>query len=107
MQFWLAGRDSRTPWYAKLLALAIAAYARSPIDLIPDFIPVISYLDDSLIVPLSVLLVVHLIPPELMAEHRASAAKAASRPVSTVAAGVVIAIWIACLAWATFVFLIR
>lgn len=95
---WLAARDARTPWFAKALALAVAAYAVSPIDLIPDFIPVLGYLDDLLIVPLGILLVVRLIPPEVMAEHRATAAKATERPVSRVAAGVVIVIWIACAA---------
>lgn len=93
---WLAARDSRTPWFAKVLTLAVAAYAISPIDLIPDFIPVIGYLDDLIIVPLGIMLVVRLIPPELMDEHREAASKATERPVSRVAAGVVIAVWIAC-----------
>ena len=93
---WFAARDPRTPWYAKVLALAVAAYALSPIDLIPDFIPVIGYLDDVAIIPLGVLLVVRVIPPEVMDECRASAAAAASSPVSRVAAGVFVAIWIAC-----------
>ena len=92
---WFAARDPRTPWYAKVLALAVAAYALSPIDLIPDFIPVIGYLDDVVIVPLGVLLVVRLVPPDVMDECRASAAATASRPVSRVAAGVFVAIWIA------------
>ena len=55
---WIAARDPRTPWYAKLLAMAVAAYALSPIDLIPDFIPVLGYLDDPVILPLGILLVV-------------------------------------------------
>lgn len=93
---WFAARDPRTPWYAKALALAIAAYALSPIDLIPDFIPLIGYLDDVVIVPLGVLLVVRLVPLDVMDECRASAVAAASRPVSRVAAGVFVAIWIAC-----------
>ena len=59
---WIAARDPRVPWYAKALALAVAAYALSPIDLIPDFIPVLGYLDDLIIVPLGILLVVRLIP---------------------------------------------
>src|SRR5881392_1256681 len=71
---WIAARDPRVPWYAKALALAVAAYALSPIDLIPDFIPVLGYLDDLIIVPLGILLVVRLIPPGLMAEFRAQAA---------------------------------
>ena len=67
---WIAARDPRVPWYAKVLAGAVAAYALSPIDLIPDFIPVLGYLDDVLIVPAGIWLVVRLIPPPLMAEFR-------------------------------------
>lgn len=93
---WLAARDPRTPWFAKILALVVAAYAVSPIDLIPDFIPVLGYLDDLIIVPLGIMLVVRLIPPEVMNEHREIAAKAIARPVSRMAAGVFIAIWIVC-----------
>ncbi len=95
---WLAARDPRTPWFAKALALAVAAYAVSPIDLIPDFIPVLGYLDDLVIVPLGILLVVRLIPPEVMEEHREAAAQTTERPVSRLAAGVVIALWVACAA---------
>lgn len=97
---WLAARDPRTPWFAKALALIVAAYALSPIDLIPDFIPLLGYLDDLLIVPLGILLVVRLIPPEVMKEHRQAAAQAAERPVSRWAAGVIIAVWIACAVFA-------
>ena len=67
---YLAGRDPRVPWYVKALAIAVAAYALSPIDLIPDFIPVLGYLDDLVLIPLGILLVVWLIPPGIMAEHR-------------------------------------
>ena len=67
---YLAARDRRTPFVAKVAAAGVAAYALSPIDLIPDFIPVLGYLDDLVIVPLGILLVVRLIPPELMAEFR-------------------------------------
>ena len=70
---YIAGRDPRTPWFAKALAVAIAAYALSPIDLIPDFIPILGYLDDLLIVPLGILIVVRLIPKDLMAEYRETA----------------------------------
>ena len=91
---WLAARDPRTPWYAKALGVAIAAYALSPIDLIPDFIPVLGLLDDLLIVPLGLWLTLKLIPPEVMITHRAAAEAAADRPVSRVAAVVVIAIWL-------------
>ncbi|MBI1174053.1 MAG: DUF1232 domain-containing protein [Sideroxydans sp.] len=102
---WLAARDPRTPWYAKALALVVAAYAVSPIDLIPDFIPVLGYLDDLVIVPLGIFLVVRLIPPEVMEEHREAAAKATERPVSRLAAGVVIAVWIVCVALLVRVFI--
>ena len=71
---YFAARDPRTPWYAKALAVCVAGYALSPIDLIPDFVPVLGYLDDLVIVPLGILTVLRLIPPEIMAENRAAAA---------------------------------
>jgi uncharacterized membrane protein YkvA (DUF1232 family) len=95
LALWIAARDSRVPWYAKALAMAIAAYALSPIDLIPDFIPVLGYLDDLVIVPLGILLVVALIPGALMVEFRQQAATLAAKPRSTVAAVVIVLIWIA------------
>jgi uncharacterized membrane protein YkvA (DUF1232 family) len=91
---YLAARDPRVPWYAKAIALAVAAYSLSPIDLIPDFIPVIGYLDDLIIVPLGIALVVRMIPPDVMAEHRALADAAQDRPVSRNAAASVVAIWV-------------
>lgn len=91
---WLAARDPRTPWFVKALALVAAAYAVSPIDLIPDFIPVLGYVDDIIIVPLGIMLVVKLIPPEVMNKHRRAAANATEHPVSRMAAGVFITIWI-------------
>src|SRR5215470_7955854 len=97
---YLAGRDPRVPWYAKALALCVAGYALSPIDLIPDFVPVLGYLDDVILVPLGILLVVKLIPPGIMAEHRALAAAAQNRPVSHGAAITIVAIWLACAALA-------
>src|SRR3954469_13869886 len=78
----LAAGDPRTPWYAKALAMCVAGYALSPIDLIPDFIPVLGYLDDAVIVPLGLLAVGKLIPAEVMAESRPAAAALAERPVS-------------------------
>jgi uncharacterized membrane protein YkvA (DUF1232 family) len=96
---YLASRDRRVHWYAKLLALAVAAYALSPIDLIPDFIPVIGYLDDLVIVPLGILLVIRLIPPDVMAEHRALADAVHDQPVSRVGAAVIVAVWIAAIAF--------
>ncbi|MCV9996849.1 YkvA family protein [Pararhizobium sp. YC-54] len=91
---WIAARDRRTPLAAKLVAGAVAAYALSPIDLIPDFIPVFGYLDDLLIVPLGILLAVKLVPVGLMVEFRAAAARRESRPVSRVGLAVIIAIWL-------------
>jgi uncharacterized membrane protein YkvA (DUF1232 family) len=76
----IAARDPRVPWYVKLLAAAIAAYALSPIDLIPDFVPVLGYVDDLIIVPAGILLMVRLMPPGLMEEFRAQAAVRARRP---------------------------
>lgn len=91
---WLCVRDPRTPWYAKALGFAIAAYAFSPIDLIPDFIPVLGYLDDLILVPAGLWLVLRLIPPAVLDEHRAAAEAAADRPISKAAAAGVIVIWI-------------
>jgi uncharacterized membrane protein YkvA (DUF1232 family) len=94
----LAARDPRVPWYAKALAITVAAYALSPIDLIPDFVPVVGYLDDLLIVPAGIALVVRLIPPPIMAEHRALAMAAEDRPVSRAAAAVIVGLWALALA---------
>ena len=90
---YLAARDPRVPWYAKAVALAVAAYALSPLDLIPDFVPVLGYLDDIIIVPLGILLAIRLIPPQIMAEHRA-AASAAAPSTSRIAAAAIVGIWI-------------
>ena len=91
---YLAARSPDTPWYVKLLATVVAAYAFSPIDLIPDFIPVIGYLDDLILVPLGIWLVVSLIPEQAMAEYRAEASKIMQRPHGgNVAAIVIIAMW--------------
>jgi len=100
---YLASRDPRVPWYAKALAIAIAAYALSPIDLIPDFIPVIGYLDDLILLPLGIWLAISLIPDEVMAECRASASAALQRPTSRAGMIAIILLWIAgalALAWA-------
>ena len=97
---WLAARDPRVPWFAKVLAGAVAAYALSPIDLIPDFIPVLGYLDDLLIVPLGILATVRLIPASLMLEFRAEAARREGRPSSRAGLVVIVCIWIVTLATA-------
>lgn len=90
---YFAARDPNTPWHVRLLALGVAAYALSPIDFIPDFIPVLGYLDDLLIVPLGLMLVLRLIPPDVMASARAKAAAAGDRPASRAMAAVIVAIW--------------
>ncbi len=97
---WIAARDPRVPWYAKALAAAVAAYALSPIDLIPDFIPVLGYLDDLLIVPAGILLTVRLIPAGLMVEFRAEAARREGQPTSRVGGAVILLIWVSALALA-------
>jgi len=90
---WLAAREPRVPWHAKALALLVAGYALSPIDLIPDFVPLLGYLDDAILLPLGILLVVRLVPPALMAELRLAAAAIAARPVSRAAAIVIGCLW--------------
>jgi uncharacterized membrane protein YkvA (DUF1232 family) len=92
---WFCRRHPGTPWAAKLLAAIVVAYAFSPIDLIPDFIPVLGYLDDLVIVPLGILPVLWLVPAALMAGFRLQAATLAERPRSTPAAIVIVLIWIA------------
>ncbi len=99
---YLAARSPNTPWYVKVLAFVVAAYAFSPIDLIPDFIPVVGYLDDLILVPLGIWLVVSLIPEQAMAEYRARASEINDRPPGKAAAIAIIAIWmlgLALLAW--------
>lgn len=98
MTVYFVARDPRTPFFVRLLALAIAAYALSPIDLIPDFIPVLGYLDDVVLLPLGILLVIRLTPADVIADSRARAHEAAARPTSNVAAAVIVAIWVACAA---------
>ena len=99
---WLAARDPRTPWAARLLALGVAAYALSPIDLIPDFIPVLGLLDEAILLPLAILLAIRLIPAPLLAEFRAAAAAAEARPGSRAGAVLVVLVWVSAaggLAW--------
>jgi uncharacterized membrane protein YkvA (DUF1232 family) len=95
---WLAARDPRVPWYAKAMAGAVAAYALSPIDLIPDFIPVLGYLDDLIIVPAGILLTVRMIPAPLMIEFRTEAAKREEKPTSRAGLAAIVAIWLVALA---------
>ena len=92
---YLAVRDPRTPWYAKVLAGAIVAYALSPIDLIPDFVPVLGYLDDIVIVPLGLSLALRLVPGAVIVDCRARAATIAERPTNRAAAAVIVLVWVA------------
>ena len=97
---WLAARDRRTPIMAKIVAGSVAAYALSPIDLIPDFIPILGYLDDLLIVPLGIALAIRLMPTPLMSEFRKLAESRNERPISRAGLLAIIAIWLAATALA-------
>jgi uncharacterized membrane protein YkvA (DUF1232 family) len=92
---YLASRDPAVSWHVKLLAGFVAAYALSPIDLIPDFIPVLGLVDDAILLPLGIWLVVRLIPPDVMLKHRLAAEAQSSRPVARGAAIVIVALWVA------------
>lgn len=93
---YLASKDSRTPWYTRLIAAIIVAYALSPIDLIPDAIPILGYLDDLILIPFGIWLVLKLIPPSVLAECRqlAEATKSQGKPKNWIAAGVIVAVWV-------------
>jgi CubicO group peptidase (beta-lactamase class C family)/uncharacterized membrane protein YkvA (DUF1232 family) len=104
LALYLAARDRRTPWYARLLVAGIVAYALSPIDLIPDFVPVLGFLDDVILIPLGIALALRLIPGEVMAEarERARVELDGKRPRSRVAAAVIVGLWVvafAALGW--------
>ena len=102
---YIAARHPRTPWYAKALALAIAAYALSPIDLIPDFIPILGFVDELVLLPLAIAGVLKLVPADVMAESRAAATAAAELPVNHTAAAAIVLIWVASIAttgWLTY-----
>jgi uncharacterized membrane protein YkvA (DUF1232 family) len=92
----LAGRDPRTPWYAKVVALGVVAYALSPLDLIPDVIPILGYLDDLVLVPLGLILALRLIPPAVLADARARAEALddAPRRARWAGAAIVVALWV-------------
>ncbi|MFV1918777.1 DUF1232 domain-containing protein [Sphingomonas sp. MJ1 (PH-R8)] len=95
---WLAVRDPRTPLPARLLGLVIAAYALSPIDLVPDFVPVLGLIDDALLIPAGLWLIARMVPASLLVEHRAAAEAASRRPVSWAGLAMVVMLW-AVLAW--------
>jgi uncharacterized membrane protein YkvA (DUF1232 family) len=92
----LASKDPRVPWYAKALALIIIAYALSPIDLIPDFIPVIGYLDDLILIPAGIMLLMKMIPKEVMAECREKAVsqRKIAKKIGWIAGSVIVIIWL-------------
>jgi len=95
LAIYLAAKDLRTPWYAKGIALLTIAYALSPIDLIPDFIPILGYLDDLIIVPAGIALAIRLIPAEVLAEARVKAAgSSVERSVGYVGLAIIILIWL-------------
>jgi len=105
MTLWFACRDPRTPWYARVLAMLIVAYALSPIDLIPDFIPVLGYLDELILLPVGTYLVLKLVPAEALADARARAQSWVEsrqpKPRNWIAAAVIVLLWGAVL-WAAF-----
>jgi uncharacterized membrane protein YkvA (DUF1232 family) len=92
----IACKDPRVPWYARVFAGFVVAYAFSPIDLIPDVIPILGYLDDLILVPLGIMLVIKMIPPDVLAECRekAEAVISQGKPTSKIAAVVIVAIWL-------------
>ena len=91
---YFAARDPRVPWYAKALAAVIVGYAFSPIDLIPDFIPVVGYLDELVLIPLGVLAVRAMIPADILSECRERAARLEGTPTNRIAAILIVAIWL-------------
>jgi len=105
MTLWFACRDPRTPWYARVLAMLIVAYALSPIDLIPDFIPVLGYLDELILLPVGIYLVLKLVPAEALADARARTQSWVEsrkpKPRNWIAAAVIVLVWVAVL-WAAF-----
>jgi len=98
LAIWYAAKDKRTPWYARALAVLVAAYALSPIDLIPDFIPVLGYLDDLVLIPAGIALTLKLIPAEVMADARVKAEISLTKPVTWWMTVLIILVWIGLLA---------
>jgi uncharacterized membrane protein YkvA (DUF1232 family) len=103
---YLAAKDPRTPWYAKGLILLIVAYTLSPIDLIPDFVPVLGYLDDLIIVPAGVWLAIRMIPPDVMVEaHSTAAAGSIDRGIGKFGLLIIVLLWILALIFAVYLVL--
>ena len=103
---YLAAKDARTPWYAKALIFFVVAHTFSPIDLIPDFIPVLGYLDDLIITPGGIWLAVRLIPPDVLAEARTIAsAQGIDRYVTFIGAGIILLVWILAIIWVAIIIL--
>ena len=98
LALWYASRDRRTPWFARLLAVVVASYALSPIDIIPDFIPVLGYLDDLILIPAGIALTLRLIPPDVMAAARLKAEQSLASPNPWWMALLIILVWLAVLA---------
>jgi membrane protein DedA with SNARE-associated domain/uncharacterized membrane protein YkvA (DUF1232 family) len=96
---YFAARDARTPWYVKALAILVVAYAVSPVDLVPDFIPVVGHLDDVILVPLGIMLVVRLIPDDMLEQHRRSAAEMDGEPRDWRVGALFILVWLIALAF--------
>jgi uncharacterized membrane protein YkvA (DUF1232 family) len=94
---YFAARDPRTPFLVRALAVLVAAYALSPIDLIPDFIPLIGHLDDLLVIPLGLALIVRLTPPEVLESARRQAQQTADKPVSRSATAFIVVVWLVAL----------
>lgn len=110
---YLAARDPRTPWYAKLIVAGIVAYAFSPIDLIPDFVPVFGYLDDLILIPMGIALAIKLIPDFVLADCRTRAQETMQNgePASRIAGAVIVLIWLVlaalCIVWAYDAFMVQ
>jgi uncharacterized membrane protein YkvA (DUF1232 family) len=101
---WLCARDPALGWPLRIFALAIAGYALSPIDLIPDFIPVIGLLDDAVLIPAGIWLFCKLVPPEIFARNLQLAQAASSRPISKIAATAIILLWTLLAVWLAYIF---
>lgn len=108
LALWLAVRDKRTPWGVRLLGILIVAYALSPIDLIPDFIPIIGYLDELILLPAGLWLLLRLIPEQILSDCRAKAdewlASGNAKPRSALGAAIIVLIWTMIALWLVFLF---